>query len=309
MSSVMSNGTLQTECNNLREIIGTVKASYFGLSNKYNELLTEIDLLRKKNSEFGQIKAKNVQLLSQVDQTKTSHTSELIEDCNKITLNDNKMKSEYKTQIKQLQERESKMKSEYEAHVKRLQGRNNKMKSVYEEHINQLQEEANDYAKKQNQLDDEASGYQAALGSATNVKGKSIKIDEIAAKHLLTQYECKVSLNSKEIKNCSAANLQRMILERFVNYFVNKMEKYREVVDEERKKALHSEKIIRTGIQLWFCLKAQEPLPKIHWFKSGAHIETHLMDSQVINKAQVFIRPKQNRKFQKLKDFFEISHM
>ncbi|CAB4445612.1 unnamed protein product [Rhizophagus irregularis] len=227
MSSVMSNGTLQTECNNLREIIGTVKASYFGLSNKYNELLTEIDLLRKKNSEFGQIKAKNVQLLSQADQTKTSHTSELIEDCNKITLNDNKMKSEYKTQIKQLQERESKMKSEYEAHVKRLQGRNNKMKSVYEEHINQLQEEANDYAKKQNQLDDEASGYQAALGSATNdiekfqhlladftkVKGKSIKIDEIAAKHLLTQYECKVNLNSKKIKNCSAATLQRMILE------------------------------------------------------------------------------------------------
>jgi hypothetical protein len=57
------------------------------------------------------------------------------------------------------------------------------------------------------------------------------------------------------------------------------MEKYREVVDEERKRALHSEaeKNIRTGTQLWFCLKAQEPLPKIHWFKSGAHIETHLM--------------------------------
>jgi hypothetical protein len=51
------------------------------------------------------------------------------------------------------------------------------------------------------------------LADFTKVKGKSIKIDENAAKHLLTQYECKVSLNSKEIKNCSAATLQRMILE------------------------------------------------------------------------------------------------
>ncbi|PKC15678.1 hypothetical protein RhiirA5_348798 [Rhizophagus irregularis] len=123
-------------------------------------------------------------------------------------------------------------------------------------------------------------------------------------------------------------------MKKLVNDLVSKMEKYREVVDEEKKKTLHSEaeKIIRTGMQLWFCLKAQEPVPKIHWFKSGAHIETHLMvgswesenikenevdfaffpliiaqndtqDSQVFNKAQVFIRPKQTGKFQKIKGY------
>ncbi|POG67565.1 hypothetical protein GLOIN_2v1646262 [Rhizophagus irregularis DAOM 181602=DAOM 197198] len=417
---------------------------------------SENDGLREKNSELeGQI-----QLLSQADQTKTSHESfirELIENCNKMTLNDDKMKSEYETQIKQLkseyetqikqlQERESKMKPEYEAHVRQLQERNDKMKSAYEEHINQLQEEANELRKEAKSANDEASGYQAALGSATNVrwsdstfnnpiqltkdiekfqhlladftkvKGKSVKIDEDAAKRLLTKYECKANLNSKEIKNYLAAALQRMILEaifniadnlyrsaensetfsdgrlesyivyytqklvkftnllaknregkdsitnvtpikirqqvyaalgsrgfaksnhsymkKLVNDLVNKMEKYREVVDEEKKKTLHSEaeKIIRTGMQLWFCLKAQEPVPKIHWFKSGAHIETHLMvgswesenikenevdfaffpliiaqndtqDSQVFNKAQVFIRPKQTGKFQKIKGY------
>ncbi|RGB33353.1 hypothetical protein C1646_704639, partial [Rhizophagus diaphanus] len=416
----------------------------------------ENDRLREKNSELeGQIR-----LLSQADQTKTSHESfirELIENCNKMTLNDDKMKSEYETQIKQLkseyetqikqlQERESKMKPEYEANVRRLQERNDKMKSAYEEHINQLQEEANELRKEAKSANDEASGYQAALGSATNVrwsdstfnnpiqltkdiekfqhlladftkvKGKSVKIDEDAAKQLLTKYECKANLNSKEIKNYLAAALQRMILEaifniadnlyryaessnsfndgrlesfivyytqelveytnllaksregkdsitnvtpvkirqqvyaalgsrgfaksnhsymnKLVNDLVNKMEKYREVVDEERKKTLHSEaeKIIRIGMQLWFCLKAQEPVPKIHWFKSGAHIQTHLMvgswesenikenevdfaffpliiaqndtqDSQVFNKAQVFVRPKQNGKFQKIKGY------
>ncbi|UZO18378.1 uncharacterized protein OCT59_009692 [Rhizophagus irregularis] len=440
----------------LQEAIDIVKASYSELNNKYNELLAENDGLREKNSELeGQI-----QLLSQADQTKTSHESfirELIENCNKMTLNDDKMKSEYETQIKQLkseyetqikqlQERESKMKPEYEAHVRQLQERNDKMKSAYEEHINQLQEEANELRKEAKSANDEASGYQAALGSATNVrwsdstfnnpiqltkdiekfqhlladftkvKGKSVKIDEDAAKRLLTKYECKANLNSKEIKNYLAAALQRMILEaifniadnlyrsaensetfsdgrlesyivyytqklvkftnllaknregkdsitnvtpikirqqvyaalgsrgfaksnhsymkKLVNDLVNKMEKYREVVDEEKKKTLHSEaeKIIRTGMQLWFCLKAQEPVPKIHWFKSGAHIETHLMvgswesenikenevdfaffpliiaqndtqDSQVFNKAQVFIRPKQTGKFQKIKGY------
>ncbi|GBC29090.2 hypothetical protein GLOIN_2v1646262 [Rhizophagus irregularis DAOM 181602=DAOM 197198] len=58
------------------------------------------------------------------------------------------------------------------------------------------------------------------------------------------------------------------------------MDKYREMIDEERKKVLYSEaeNVIRTGMKLWFCLKAQEPIPKIQWFKSGAHIETHLME-------------------------------
>ncbi|CAB4381862.1 unnamed protein product [Rhizophagus irregularis] len=447
----------QAAITELQEAIDIVKDSNSDLNNKYNELSVENDGLREENSELeGQI-----QLLSQANQTKTSHESlikELIENCNRMTLNDDKMKSEYETQIKQLkseyetqikqlQERESKMKPEYEAHVRRLQERNDKMKSVYEEHINQLQEEANELRKEAKSANDEASGYQAALGSATNVrwsdstfnnpiqltkdiekfqhlladftkvKGKSIKIDEDAAKQLLTKYECKANLNSKEIKNYLAAALQRMILEAifkladnlysyaesfnsfndgrlesFIVYYtqelvkytnllaknregkdsittvtpvkirqqvyaalgsrgfaksnhpdmkklaidiLNKMEKYREVVDEERKKTLHSEaeKIIRTGMQLWFCLKAQEPVPKIHWFKSGAHIQTHLMvgswesenikeievdfaffpliiaqndtqDSQVFNKAQVFVRPKQTGKFQKIKEYF-----
>ncbi|PKK78323.1 hypothetical protein RhiirC2_730101, partial [Rhizophagus irregularis] len=242
----------QAAITELQEAIDIVKDSNSDLNNKYNELSVENDGLREENSELeGQI-----QLLSQANQTKTSHESlikELIENCNRMTLNDDKMKSEYETQIKQLkseyetqikqlQERESKMKPEYEAHVRRLQERNDKMKSVYEEHINQLQEEANELRKEAKSANDEASGYQAALGSATNVrwsdstfnnpiqltkdiekfqhlladftkvKGKSIKIDEDAAKQLLTKYECKANLNSKEIKNYLAAALQRMIL-------------------------------------------------------------------------------------------------
>ncbi|RIA79238.1 hypothetical protein C1645_794701, partial [Glomus cerebriforme] len=111
-------------------------------------------------------------------------------------------------------------------------------------------------------------------------------------------------------------------MKKLVSEILGEMEKYREVVDEEKKKELNSEaeKIIRTGMQLWFCLKAQEPVPKIQWFKSGDRIETHLMmgswesenikemeldftffplitttehDKQVFNKAQVFVRPKQ----------------
>jgi hypothetical protein len=464
-----------TEHNNLKEAINVVKASNADLSNKYNEILAKNDELREKNSELeGQIKTKD-------EQTKKNHESmirEFIENCNKINFSDDKTKSEYETQIKQLeseyetqikqlqecdgkmksmkleyeaqikqlQEHESKMKLEYEAHIKRLQERIDKNKLAYEEHINQLQEEANELRKEAKSANDEASGYQAALGSATNVrwsdstfnnpiqltkdiekfqhlladftkvKGKSIKIDENAAKLLLTKYECKANLNSKEIKNYLAAALQRMILEaifnsadnlyrsaensntltdgrlesfivyytqnlvdvtnqfaknregkdsitpitpvkirqqvyaalgsrgfaksnhtymkRLVNDLLSRMEKYREVLDEEKKKVLHSEaeKIIRTGMQLWFCLKAQEPVPKIRWFKPGARIETHLMvgswesenikeievdfaffplivaehdsqDSQVFNKAQVFIRPKQNGRLQRIKEY------
>ncbi|GBC08151.1 hypothetical protein RclHR1_07930008 [Rhizophagus clarus] len=421
----------------------TVIASNVDLSNKYIKLSDEHEILLEKNLELeGQIKAKDEQLSSKAEQTKHIHESYEIQ-IKKLQELSNKMKSEYEAQIKQLQEQ----KSEYGADVKRLQERNDKMKSVYDEHINQLQEEANELRKAAKSANDEASGYQAALGSATNVrwsdstfnnpiqltkdiekfqhlladftkvKGKSIKINEDAAKHLLNKYECKANLNSKEIKNYLAAALQRMILEtifyhtdnlyrlaeksqvfidahlesfivyytqnlvdytnklaknregkdsittitpvkirqqvyaalgsrgfaksnhphmkKIVNGILNKMEKYREVVDEEKKKDLHSEaeKIIRTGMQLWFCLKAQEPVPKIHWFKSGAGIQSHLtvgswesenikeievdftffpliiaehdgQDNQVFNKAQVFVRPKQNGRIQRLKDYF-----
>ncbi|EXX69543.1 uncharacterized protein OCT59_009745 [Rhizophagus irregularis] len=297
----MTHQKIQAKIAFLRTTLKTHKTShdmegYHCITNPYyaellkqkkavtNELLAENDRLRKQNSE----------LLSQADQTETSHTRELIDDYNKITFNFDKMKSEYETQIKQLQEHNDKMKSEYETQIKELQEHNDKMKSeyetqikhqkseyvtqinqlqereskikpeyeervnrlqecndkmklFYEEHISQLQEEANELRKEAKSANDEASGYQAALGSATNVrwsddtfnnpiqltkdiekfqylladftkvKGKSIKIDENAAKNLLTKYECKTNLNSKEIKNYLAAALQRMILETIFN--------------------------------------------------------------------------------------------
>ncbi|PKY59464.1 hypothetical protein RhiirA4_482240 [Rhizophagus irregularis] len=287
------------------------------------------------------------------------------------------------------------------------------MKSFYEEHISQLQEEANELRKEAKSTNNEASGYQAALGSATNVrwsddtfnnpiqltkdiekfqylladftkvKGKSIKIDENAAKNLLTKYECKTNLNSKEIKNYLAAALQRMILETIFNnadnlysfaensetfadghlesyivyhtqnlvWYTNQLAKHREGKDsittitpvkirQQAYAALgsrgfaksnhpHMKKLV-IDILNKMDKYPQEPIPKIQWFKSGAHIETHLMegswesgnikenevdfaffpliiaeqDSQIFNKAQVFIRPKQNGKFQKLKEYF-----
>uniref|UniRef100_U9TEG2 Uncharacterized protein n=1 Tax=Rhizophagus irregularis (strain DAOM 181602 / DAOM 197198 / MUCL 43194) TaxID=747089 RepID=U9TEG2_RHIID len=269
----MTHQKIQAKIAFLRTTLKTHKTShdmegYHCITNPYyaellkqkkavtNELLAENDRLRKQNSE----------LLSQADQTETSHTRELIDDYNKITFNFDKMKSEYETQIKQLQEHNDKMKSEYETQIKELQEHNDKMKSeyetqikhqkseyvtqinqlqereskikpeyeervnrlqecndkmklFYEEHISQLQEEANELRKEAKSANDEASGYQAALGSATNVrwsddtfnnpiqltkdiekfqylladftkvKGKSIKIDENAAKNLLTKYE------------------------------------------------------------------------------------------------------------------------
>jgi len=116
-------------------------------------------------------------------------------------------------------------------------------------------------------------------------------------------------------------------IKKLVYEILSRMEKYREVLDEEKKKELPSEaeKIIRTGMQLWFCLKAQEPIPMIHWFESGSHLKPHLMvgswknesveemevdftffpliitehDNQIFTKAQVFTRPKSKEKLRK----------
>ncbi|RIA83514.1 hypothetical protein C1645_880460 [Glomus cerebriforme] len=458
---------------NLREGIKAVKASNTDLNKKYGDIVNLYNELSVENKKLlektKKLEAENDQLSSQTEQIKQeSFVKELIENCAKITQErENKLKLEHEAHIKEIQERNDRIKSEheahikeskesndkikleYEAHIKRLQEHNDKIKSEYEEHINQFQEEAEELRKEAKSAQKEASNYQAALGSATNVrwsdstlnnpiqltkdiekfqhsltdftkvKGKSYKINENAAKQLLVKYGCKANPNDREIKNYLAAALQRMILEtifhnaenlyKYANYagtftdghlesfivyynhhlvrytnllttnregkdsitaitpikirqqvyaalgsrgfatsnhsqikklvseILGKMEKYREVVDEEKKKELNSEaeKIIRTGMQLWFCLKAQEPVPKIQWFKPGARIETHLMvgswenenvkemeldfaffpliitehDNQVFNKAQVFVRPKQTGtkqtgRFQQLKKSF-----
>ncbi|RHZ52251.1 hypothetical protein Glove_463g11 [Diversispora epigaea] len=60
---------------------------------------------------------------------------------------------------------------------------------------------------------------------------------------------------------------------------IKEMEQYREIVDIEKQKEfkVETENLIRSGIQLCFILKTQEPVPKIKWYESGNSIEEHAM--------------------------------
>ncbi|CAG8560736.1 4854_t:CDS:1 [Funneliformis caledonium] len=417
------------ENKSLEASIKAVRNSNSELNQRYGNLLNEQNKLLNVHQEFNEYKENNEKLYNdKVNENKILTTK------NEQLIVTNK---ELKDQLKEKEALEKKgeeiVKEVMANNVKVTQERD-KIKSAYEANIKQHQEESKELLQAVKSAKEEATTYQAALGSATNirwsdstlnnpiqltkdienlqhsltdftkVKGKSIKINEDAAKQLLADYKCKAILDSKEIKNYLAGALQRMILETIfyfadglfkhakhansfsdkllesyivyyasylieytniltttregkdsvtavtpvkirqqvyaalgsrgfansnhplvsllVNKILFKMEKYREVIDDEKKNELRSdaEKVIRAGLQLWFCLKAQEPIAKIQWFKPGAHLESHLTvgnwenenikemevdfayfplimsehDNQVFSKAQVFVRPKEN---------------
>nr|CAG8447254.1 165_t:CDS:1 [Entrophospora candida] len=61
---------------------------------------------------------------------------------------------------------------------------------------------------------------------------------------------------------------------------VNEMNKYREIIDEDRKKNIYknADELVRTGIKLWFRLKIQEPVVNIEWYKPGDAVDTNFME-------------------------------
>ncbi|CAG8592561.1 10970_t:CDS:2 [Diversispora eburnea] len=64
-----------------------------------------------------------------------------------------------------------------------------------------------------------------------------------------------------------------------VNKLIKKMEQYRDIVDIEKQKEfrVETENLVRSGIQLYFFLKTQEPVPEIKWYELGNPIEKHAM--------------------------------
>ncbi|CAI2174734.1 1673_t:CDS:1 [Funneliformis geosporum] len=412
------------ECSNLNASIKAVKASNVELNERYSDIFNDH---HRVNQELIELKEKNEKLYNEVNDNKILTTK-----YEKLVVTN-----------KELLKAKEALKKQGEEIVKEIMENHTKMTQDRDKMIKQLQEEAKELRQEAKSAKEEATTYQAALGSATNirwsdstlnnpiqltkdienlqhsltvftkVKGKSIKINEDAAKKLLAEYQCKANLDHKEIKNYLAAALQRMILEtifyfadnlfkyanhdsfsdkllesyivyythylikntnllattregkdsvtaitpvkirqqvyaalgsrgfakpnhplvsHLINKILGKMEMYREVIDDGNKNELRSdaEKIIRTGLQLWFCLKAQEPIAKVQWFKAGAHLESHLIvgawendnikemevdfayfplimsehDNQVFSKAQVFVRPKANGRTKKLFGIF-----
>ncbi|CAJ0838503.1 18018_t:CDS:2 [Entrophospora sp. SA101] len=61
---------------------------------------------------------------------------------------------------------------------------------------------------------------------------------------------------------------------------MNEMNKYREILDEDRKKNIYknADELVRTGIKLWFRLKIQEPVVNIEWYKPGDAVDTNFME-------------------------------
>ncbi|CAG8534060.1 13637_t:CDS:1 [Funneliformis mosseae] len=417
------------ECNNLKASVQAVRNSNSELNQRYSELFNVHSRLLNVNKELNEFKENNENLYNdKVNENKILTTKN-----EQLIVTNKELKDQLKEKEALEKQGEEIVKEVMANNVKVTQERD-KIKSAYEANIKQHQEESKELLQEVKSAKEEATTYQAALGSATNirwsdstlnnpiqitkdienlqhsltdftkVKGKTIKINEDAAKQLLADYKCKAILDSKEIKNYLAGALQRMILEtifhfadglfkyakhansfsdkllesyivyyasylieytniltttregkdsvtavtpvkirqqvyaalgsrgfansnhplvsQLVNKILFKMEKYREVIDDEKKNELRSDagKVIRAGLQLWFCLKAQEPIAKIQWFKPGAHLESHLTvgnwenenikemevdfayfplimsehDNQVFSKAQVFVRPKEN---------------
>ncbi|RHZ68997.1 hypothetical protein Glove_291g53 [Diversispora epigaea] len=60
---------------------------------------------------------------------------------------------------------------------------------------------------------------------------------------------------------------------------IKKMEQCRDIIDIEKQKEfrVETENLIRFGIQLYFILKTQEPVPEIKWYEFGNPIEEHAM--------------------------------
>nr|CAG8618843.1 11208_t:CDS:1 [Entrophospora candida] len=61
---------------------------------------------------------------------------------------------------------------------------------------------------------------------------------------------------------------------------MNEMNKYREILDEGRKKAVskHADELVRSGIKLWFCFNIQEPAVNIEWYGQGCIVDTNFME-------------------------------
>ncbi|CAG8592546.1 10969_t:CDS:1, partial [Diversispora eburnea] len=64
-----------------------------------------------------------------------------------------------------------------------------------------------------------------------------------------------------------------------VNKLIKKIEQYRDIVNSEKQNEfrVETESLIRSGIQLYFILKTQEPVPEIKWYELGNPIEKHVM--------------------------------
>ncbi|CAH1767200.1 10876_t:CDS:2, partial [Entrophospora sp. SA101] len=61
---------------------------------------------------------------------------------------------------------------------------------------------------------------------------------------------------------------------------MNEMNKYREILDEGRKKTVskHADELVRFGIKPWFCFEIQEPPVDIKWYGRGCIVDTNFME-------------------------------
>ncbi|RHZ68999.1 hypothetical protein Glove_291g51 [Diversispora epigaea] len=91
----------------------------------------------------------------------------------------------------------------------------------------------------------------------------------------LVKYSSKLVNKRKGDDKISNANPIKMQADELIK----KMEQCRDIVDIERQKEfrVETENLIRSGIQLYFILKTQEPVPKIKWYEFGNPIEEHVM--------------------------------